>query len=190
MTIGEKIKYFRERSGITQSRLAELSGIHPVSIRKYETNKMQPQLPQIERIASALGVSSLAFTGIDNLNIRLDTVGDLMGVMMLLCKSKILIIDGERDAESGYKPDTVSFKFNPKLASVLKSNVDSMISYVLNNRAILNDFLRWEKINYLYEKSAAEADSTSDEDLKNITVELGNAKEIVELELQRSIERL
>ena len=45
MTIGEKIKYFRTRIGITQAKLAELSGIHPVSIRKYETNEMVPQAP-------------------------------------------------------------------------------------------------------------------------------------------------
>ena len=55
MTIGEKIKYFRTRIGITQAKLAELSGIHPVSIRKYETNKMVPQAPQIDRIAETLG---------------------------------------------------------------------------------------------------------------------------------------
>ena len=29
MTIGEKIKYFRTRIGITQAKLAELSGISP-----------------------------------------------------------------------------------------------------------------------------------------------------------------
>ena len=39
MTIGEKIKYCRKQIGITQDKLAELTGIHPVSIRKYETNK-------------------------------------------------------------------------------------------------------------------------------------------------------
>ena len=60
MTIGEKIKYFRTRIGITQAKLAELSGLHPVSIRKYETNKMVPQAPQIDRIAEALGISSFA----------------------------------------------------------------------------------------------------------------------------------
>ena len=42
MTIGEKIKYFRKRIGITQAKLAELSWIYPVSIRKYEINKMVP----------------------------------------------------------------------------------------------------------------------------------------------------
>ena len=53
MTIGEKIKYCRKQIGITQDKLAELTGIHPVSIRKYETNKMQPQPPQLEKIAAA-----------------------------------------------------------------------------------------------------------------------------------------
>ena len=52
MTIGEKIKYCRKQIGITQDKLAELTGIHPVSIRKYETNKMQPQPPQLEKIAA------------------------------------------------------------------------------------------------------------------------------------------
>ena len=33
MTIGEKIKYCRKQIGITQDKLAELTGIHPVSIR-------------------------------------------------------------------------------------------------------------------------------------------------------------
>ena len=40
----------------SQNKLAELTGCHPVSIRKYETNKMQPQPPQLEKIAAALGV--------------------------------------------------------------------------------------------------------------------------------------
>ena len=60
MTIGDKIRYLRTRMGITQGELADLSGIHPVSIRKYETNKMTPQAQQIEKIADALGVSSFA----------------------------------------------------------------------------------------------------------------------------------
>ena len=65
MTIGEKIKYCRKQIGITQDKLAELTGIHPVSIRKYETNKMQPQPPQLEKIAVALGVSYNALNGSD-----------------------------------------------------------------------------------------------------------------------------
>ena len=89
MTIGEKIKYFRSRIGITQAKLAELSGIHPVSIRKYETNKMTPQTEQIDKIAEALGVSSFAITGFEN-NIRLETIGDFMGLMIMLIKANIV----------------------------------------------------------------------------------------------------
>ena len=76
MTIGEKIKYCRKQIGITQDKLAELTGIHPVSIRKYETNKMQPQPPQLEKIAAALGVSYNALNGSDTAGLRLETVGD------------------------------------------------------------------------------------------------------------------
>lgn len=56
MSIGDRIRHYRIRTGITQAELAELAGVHPVSVRKYETNKMIPQLPQLEKIAKAMGV--------------------------------------------------------------------------------------------------------------------------------------
>ena len=37
MTIGEKIKYFRSRIGITQAKLAELSGVYTLYL--YESMK-------------------------------------------------------------------------------------------------------------------------------------------------------
>ena len=61
MTIGEKIKHYRKLSGMTQSELAERSGIHPVTIRKYETNKLIPKTEQIIKIANALGVLPCLF---------------------------------------------------------------------------------------------------------------------------------
>ena len=48
MTTGERIRYFRKQRKLTQVQLAEMTGIHPVSIRKYEINLMQPQIEQIE----------------------------------------------------------------------------------------------------------------------------------------------
>lgn len=51
---------------MTQKTLASLTGIHPVSIRKCKTNKMQPQSSQIEKISSALGISYNALNGIEN----------------------------------------------------------------------------------------------------------------------------
>lgn len=57
MTLGEKIRYLRKRLGITQEVLAHRAGMHPVSIRKYEINKMFPQVHQAKKLAAALEVS-------------------------------------------------------------------------------------------------------------------------------------
>ena len=97
--------------------MAELTGIHPVSIRKYETNKMQPQPPQLEKIAAALGVSYNALNGSDTAGLRLKTVGDLIGVLMVLCNSGVLQISGERGEDMLLKEETVSIQSYPFLLS-------------------------------------------------------------------------
>lgn len=191
MTIGEKIRYFRTRIGITQAKLAELSGIHPVSIRKYETNKMTPQAEQIDKISEALGVSSFAITGIEN-NIRLETIGDFMGLMIMLIKAKIVSIDGERGEDDEYKPETVSFKINPLITKFFKANTSNAeynandILYQLKQNNLLKDILRWEKINYRYEKCAAKYSDTPDKNTQAALEQLKSDKEAIEIELQRS----
>ena len=191
MTIGEKIKYFRKRIGITQAKLAELSGIHPVSIRKYEINKMVPQAAQIDRLAEALGVSSFALAGFEN-NIRLETVGDFMGLMIMLIKTKIVSVNGEREESGMINADTVSFVINPFITNFFAAKSDktelsaNTLLYYLKNENILSDILKWERINHRYEKCAAEICDTSDKELINILEELKEQKEVVELELQHS----
>ena len=191
MTIGDKIKYFRTRIGITQSKLAELSGIHPVSIRKYETNKMIPQAQQIDRIAEALGVSSFAITGFEN-NISLKTEGDFMGLMIMLIKTKIVSINGEREESGMINADTAQFVINPFITNFFGAKAGktdlsaNTILYYLKNENILSDILKWERINHRYEKCAAEICDTSDKELINILEELKEQKEVIELELQHS----
>ena len=191
MTIGEKIKYFRKRIGITQAKLAELSGIHPVSIRKYEINKMVPQAAQIDRLAEALGVSQFAHAGFEN-NIRLETVGDFMGLMIMLIKTKIVSIDGEREESGMINANTVSFVINPFITNFFDAKSDkselsaNTLLYYLKNENILSDILKWERINHRYEKCAAEICDTSDKELINILEELKEQKEVIELELQHS----
>lgn len=191
MTIGEKIRYFRSRIGITQAKLAELSGIHPVSIRKYETNKMIPQAQQIDKIAEALGVSSFAIAGIEN-NIRLETIGDFMGLLIMLCKTHIVSIDGERGEDSALKPDTVSFKINPFITQFFNAKADKQeissekILYYLKSDNIFQDILKWEKINHGYEKMYEKYGDTSDKATLAALEQLKNDKEAIEMELQRS----
>jgi len=190
MTIGEKIRYLRERMGITQAKLAEVSGLHPVSIRKYETNKMQPQQAQIERIANALNISTIAISGVDHANMKLETYGDLMGVIMVLHNSKVIIIDGIRNETNMLKPETVQIKINPLLKWVFDSDVKGEstpltdISFTIKNKQILSDLLRWEKLNeYL---SKYKDVSTLSKEEKSAIAEIAENKEKIEIELQRS----
>lgn len=191
MTIGDKIRYLRTRMGITQGELADLSGIHPVSIRKYETNKMTPQAQQIEKIAEALGVSSFAISRIDN-NIRLETKGDFMGLLLMLIKTNLLIIKGERGEDDGLIPETVSFDINPFVSQFFNAKVNGTdsnaqsLAFMLKSDDVFKDILKWEKITYGYEKSAAKYGDTNEQAILDVMNEMKDYIEAIEMELQRS----
>ncbi len=156
LTVGDKIKYFRKQRGMTQAQLAELTGIHPVSIRKYEINKMQPQSQQIERIAEALRVSSGALGDSHSDIIHMETKGDLMGLLMLWHKSGILSIEGERGEDNLLDAATVRFQPNTVFGTYLalccnqakKEEVIQLdnLSVVLQDKSILQNLLRWESL--------------------------------------------
>ena len=48
MTLGEKIKHHRNVKGLTQKQLGDMAGIHEVTIRKYEANKISPKRDQLK----------------------------------------------------------------------------------------------------------------------------------------------
>lgn len=56
MTVGENIRKFRKLQGLTQKKLAELSGLNEVTIRSYEAGKYNPKFENIKKIADALGL--------------------------------------------------------------------------------------------------------------------------------------
>ncbi len=63
MTIGERIKFFRERAKLTQDELGKRVGVTGVAIMRYEKGTRQPLIEQIVMIATELGVSPLALMG-------------------------------------------------------------------------------------------------------------------------------
>ncbi len=191
MTIGEKIKYFRARVGITQGRLAELSDIHPVSIRKYETNKMVPAQPQIDRLAKALGVSSFALTGTES-NISQKTVGDFMGLFFFLYKAKLLVLEGDRGEDGALVAETVRCKPSPFLCQFFTAALGSTegqaseVLYRLNSPSMLRDIIRWEKVSRGYERMIEEYGESEDENIRQVLEEMGQDIERIEMEFQRS----
>lgn len=72
MTIGENIKYFRKKIGLTQRELAERCELATGTIQQYELRKRQPSIDQLRKIATALGVSLFHLTDGDYSNFSSD----------------------------------------------------------------------------------------------------------------------
>lgn len=64
-TIGSKIRYERQKAGLTQEQLAGRCGICSSNLRKYETGKQIPKFQMVERIADALEVSYTKFLEVE-----------------------------------------------------------------------------------------------------------------------------
>lgn len=91
VSVGENIRKIRKEKGLTQKQLFELSGISEVTIRKYESGRFNPKIPQVERLAVALDVHPSALLGADywdsTMNVQqtanetatLDSIGSVYG---------------------------------------------------------------------------------------------------------------
>lgn len=55
--VGQRIRNYRTRQGLSQEKLAELSGCHPTYIGQIERGEKNATLESIEKIADALNVS-------------------------------------------------------------------------------------------------------------------------------------
>lgn len=194
MTIGERIRYCRKRVNITQSKLAELTEIHPVSIRKYETNKMQPQPAQIKRIAAALGVSYYVLTGsFDPGSVVLETDGDLMSLLIVLLNSKVLLIDGKRENDYHILPENIHIHVNTLLASYFGiSPADeansilplSNFELAIQSQDIRNKLSCWDAVYNEWENASVIAKMAKDP--AAILDDVTRRKEMLEIELQCS----
>ncbi len=56
-TVGQRIRNYRMKQGLSQEKLAELSGCHPTYIGQLERGEKNATLESVERIAVALNVS-------------------------------------------------------------------------------------------------------------------------------------
>ena len=55
--IGQRIRNYRTAAGLSQEKLAELSGYHPTYIGQLERGEKNATIESIEKIASALNIS-------------------------------------------------------------------------------------------------------------------------------------
>lgn len=189
MTIAEKIKYCRIKQGLTQAQLAEFSGIHPVSIRKYETGKMVPQPEQLYKIAEALGISYVALLGVRNTGLKLETVGDLFGVLMTLLETNVLQMVGVRPDGVNLTEQTYVLRFNPVMDNYMAVDTEneasiplSKIQLTIQNGQFLHDLLHWENAHIIGQMEREKTGGQFTEDILRFYGQM----ELEELELMRS----
>ncbi len=56
-TVGQRIRNYRNQRGLSQEKLAEISGCHPTYIGQIERGEKNATIESIEKISSALGIS-------------------------------------------------------------------------------------------------------------------------------------
>lgn len=78
MNIGEKIKEMRKRSGYTQKQLAEESGLSEISIKKYETGKVNPKYDSLEKICNVLEIDMKEALSDKNISVSINEDGEIV----------------------------------------------------------------------------------------------------------------
>ena len=121
MTVGEKIKTFRNIRGISQNMLGQLAGIDGTTIRKYELGSRNPKPDQLLKIANALGVSINVFTDFD-----IETASDVLTLLFKMDDQIDMEIDGDKDEDGNLIPETIYIRFkhpaiNNRLAKFAKT---------------------------------------------------------------------
>lgn len=55
--LGKKIKIYRENKKMTQTEIAEILGVKPATISKYESNTLEPNIESIKKLAEIFEIS-------------------------------------------------------------------------------------------------------------------------------------
>ena len=121
MRVGEKIKTFRDLKNLSQKKLAELSGVSEISIRKYEAGDRNPKSEQLEKIAKALDIGVDILLGVKLNTLSIQTVGDAMALLLLLEERIGISYDYKTDSNKNIVPTTLKLHFNNEKINVLLS---------------------------------------------------------------------
>ena len=122
-SIAEKIKYYRNIKKMSQDELAEASGINVSTIKKYECSIRNPKPDQLQKIATALGISVNAFIPND-----MNSLSDIMFLLMKLERYAKLNINGNIDENGKYDTNSITLTFS-------NDQINSLLADYLNLKA-------------------------------------------------------
>ena len=120
MNIADRIKRLRELFGITANDLAKITGIHPVSIRKYETNKMVPGIDVIDKMCDALKLPRMIFEGFPKQHTNYKFTGDFYQQLFLLLDNNTLSAGKHGDFNFATGDSDRFLTINPELSKYIK----------------------------------------------------------------------
>lgn len=73
--IGEQIRYYRRKNGISQETLALIADLNPAYVGQIERGMKSPTINTLKRLSDALGVSlATLFTPIDEIELSLSEI--------------------------------------------------------------------------------------------------------------------
>ena len=124
MDIAERIKKLREKFEITSNEFAKFTGIHPVTVRKYESKKMVPGIEVIDKMCETLKLNRMIFEGIPKQYTDYNFTGDFYQQLFLLLENETLHLNSNNNENN----DSLNFSVNPLLSNYIQlKNGDEVI---------------------------------------------------------------
>lgn len=107
-SVGQKIKYFRDKCNLTQTQLAEKAGIKATTISNYETSYSTPKLKTLYKLAEIFDIS----------------------VKYLLDDNSENLTSDEKIAQSGYHKNSIPYFTYKNTAGLLTRDIKIADSYM------------------------------------------------------------
>lgn len=191
MTTEEKIRYLRKKRMMTQEELSKAIGVHPVTIRKYETGKLRPTEDQLEKMADVFGVGRSVLCGGSISEYRLQTVGDLYNCLINSIKAGQLYVKGKRDKEGMIEDKSFFLVVNEVISghfhiSDMSNHTEAplaSICFSLDDAMMRKNLLKWEKIYRHHQSLLQKYQNAEDPAIQARLQETSEMLEQVELEL-------
>ena len=181
MTIGQRIRYYRQLRGMTQQQLASETGLHYVSIRRYEADMREPMPEQIRCLADALQVSYFALAGLDIGKLDANRESDLMSLLMLLTDSGMLDI---HDQTAFSLHGCITDAFNLHIKDTDQTLPLNGIDLIPKSTTTAQSIIDWKNKKTAYTQAAQDAGEQPDEAAQATLQQMKDDLETIELQLQ------